>query len=200
MRDTNDDFDDGTYTSSSTIERPPAEEKEPAVDEEGQAELPGLESEKCSHQGRQVSFKLTLKADGYTLPVASGKCPADMVEESLGKGLHSERFRQILRGVVGDPLNQALCDSMTVGQREQVLGDVVRNYGDGLKSLRLLLPDVPESKDFEFLCGQINDCLSKITQIEETAARGLRIGTESVQEERSEPETEKGEGETEERF
>ena len=167
--------DDG-YVSESSIDNPPREEAEPAVNEDGQAELPGVESPKkqaeaaaARRNSREVSFSLQFKADGYVLPVAAGKVPADMVEESLGKGLHSERFKTVLRDVVGDPLNGNLCDQQTATDREKFLQQAVDNFLSGLKSLQYTLPQSPEALTHDHICAKVKEARAKIEQVLQTA-------------------------------
>jgi hypothetical protein len=174
--------DDGEYRSPSTLDNPPREEKEPPAevmragfDENGQAEIPGAESPKApERQSRRVKFKLQLKADDYVLPVAGGECPADMIEESLGKGLNSDRFRSVLREVVGQPLNTRLCDQQLATEREQSLATAVRNYASGLDSLGYMLPDNPEKQDHEYVCRKIRDARARLKELQETAEKQLQ--------------------------
>lgn len=100
------------YFSDSTIDNPPREPKEPKQDGlfADEAHEKTVEDFLSVNTPAAFEFKLTLALKAtegntniITIPVAAGKAPSEMIEQLMDKTFQSERFRKILRSIIGDP-------------------------------------------------------------------------------------------------
>jgi hypothetical protein len=87
------------YFSGSTIDRPPQEPKQQSIGG-GDAED---ESEDDAGDPTKVKIKCVLKIGDHAIPIAIGKCPKDLVEETIFHEIQTTKYIDVLRAVVGDP-------------------------------------------------------------------------------------------------
>lgn len=100
------------YFSTSSIDNPPQEpgeaSQEELFDEDGHDGEVEEFLDTQVPESFEVRLTLMLRAtrgnkNPITLPVAAGKIPSEMIEQLLDKHMGSERFRKILRSIVGEP-------------------------------------------------------------------------------------------------
>lgn len=167
------------YVSDSTIDNPPKEPKQGEL-----IELKKPEKPRPAEQKFQLSLKVGPdKEPLFMLPVASGVARADMVEECMSKGFNSERFRAVLRSIIGEPYNAEYCNEQIATEREAKLEEGARILRAAMKNIQVCdLPEYPEKQNIDRLVINLNAVREKIgkalERYDELLAEGSEVDSE----------------------